>query len=432
MKKYVCVLSTDSYLNGVLVLATNLRALNSKYELLCLINEKISKASIEYLEYFNIEYKLLNKLNYKSVSEGFIWKNTFDKLNVFSLTEYEKVVYLDSDMLILENIDHLFNQPPITMTSNLPYAKESNNSCIMIIEPNKKDYEGLLNKMQEFDQRKRDKIGDQDIINAYFKDKVKILDESYNMMRFISKNKKQYYDVLTDNYIYKYEVIVTRRLATKPKVIHYILRPKPFNTNMPFEDEYYHIYKNYLDEVRIKKHQYKIDNIKLLVIIILLDKNKYFNTCLSTLYKQNHKNIEINILTYNNLDDYIISNNLNKNQILHNSKELQNKLKDYSYATFLYPNIIINNNNTYELALTKCYDYNLDWCQFNDEEANYLPYFLYLEKEDITKNKKQITDFLYDKIYNTKVLTKEYGIEKIIRNPKKAGIIGTNCYSNKK
>ena len=40
---YVCVLSTDDYLEGCLVLNENLRHLGSKYDLLCLINEDISK-----------------------------------------------------------------------------------------------------------------------------------------------------------------------------------------------------------------------------------------------------------------------------------------------------------------------------------------------------------------------------------------------------
>lgn len=71
MEKYVCTLSTDNYLEGVLVLNENLKALKSKYPLLCLINEnkiitnnihdKIFKKEI-LLKYNNIEI-IKNKSN---------------------------------------------------------------------------------------------------------------------------------------------------------------------------------------------------------------------------------------------------------------------------------------------------------------------------------------------------------------------------------
>ena len=164
--KYVCVLSSDNYLNGVLILNENLKAVNSKYGLLCLINESISEETKSYLEYFGIEYKLMNKIEYKCESETFVWKNTFDKLNIFSLIEYKKLIYLDSDMLILDNLDHLFKEKHITMTSNLPYQKENNNSSIMVVVPNMEDYNNLLKTLAIYDRANYNSLGDQDIINA--------------------------------------------------------------------------------------------------------------------------------------------------------------------------------------------------------------------------------------------------------------------------
>ena len=64
--KYVCVLSSNEYIDGVLVLNQNLKALKSKYELLCLINENITEENIQYLEYFNIEYKKVKAIKYET------------------------------------------------------------------------------------------------------------------------------------------------------------------------------------------------------------------------------------------------------------------------------------------------------------------------------------------------------------------------------
>ena len=38
----------------------------------------------------------------------------FDKLRVWSLTEYDKVLYLDADTLITQNLDHLFLKNELT------------------------------------------------------------------------------------------------------------------------------------------------------------------------------------------------------------------------------------------------------------------------------------------------------------------------------
>lgn len=39
------------------------------------------------------------------------WNKTFDKLKIFDLIEYDKLVYLDCDMMILANLDFLFEYP---------------------------------------------------------------------------------------------------------------------------------------------------------------------------------------------------------------------------------------------------------------------------------------------------------------------------------
>ena len=65
MKSYVCVLSTDNYLDGVLVLNENLQRIKSNYPLLCIINENISKKTRDILKCFGIEYKeIKNRFRY--------------------------------------------------------------------------------------------------------------------------------------------------------------------------------------------------------------------------------------------------------------------------------------------------------------------------------------------------------------------------------
>lgn len=42
------------------------------------------------------------------------WTQAFSKLRVWSLIEYEKVLFLDADVMVLKNLDHLFQEPEFT------------------------------------------------------------------------------------------------------------------------------------------------------------------------------------------------------------------------------------------------------------------------------------------------------------------------------
>jgi alpha-N-acetylglucosamine transferase len=252
MESFVCVLSTDDYLEGVLVLDYNLKQLSTKYPLLCLINESISDRTKQILDYFGIKYKLVNKVNYSSSTYN-RWNYTFDKLNVFSLTEYDKIIYLDSDLLILKNIDDLFNIKRFTMTSDIPFYYDKLNSAVMIIKPNIDDYNGLVELAKKYDEEKKDNIGDQNVINDFFKGRnVFSLDASYNEMRVVSNETEQILDENTNEYIKMHKARIVTENVDNPVIIHYISQPKPFMVDGLYMDEYSHIYKNYLDKVRDK------------------------------------------------------------------------------------------------------------------------------------------------------------------------------------
>jgi glycogenin glucosyltransferase len=107
---------------------------------------------------------------------------------VFELTEFDKILYLDSDLYINKNIDELFCLPNLSaVISGKGYVNEwvEMNSGLMVIEPK----EGLVDKMLELlKNTKFDKdIGDQDIINIYFdwKNKNLAISEKYNIYYFL-------------------------------------------------------------------------------------------------------------------------------------------------------------------------------------------------------------------------------------------------------
>lgn len=123
-----------------------------------------------------------------------------NKLYVWLLTDYEKVCWLDSDMIVMKNIDHLFdleiedghmlaapgclcnvfNNPKfITAQLKCPYVCNNNiyiNSGLFIIKPNPNIYDLLL---QEDYNRP---LSDQDVFNDFFSSKINMLPPTYNYM----------------------------------------------------------------------------------------------------------------------------------------------------------------------------------------------------------------------------------------------------------
>ena len=151
MKAYITVLTTNEYLDGVLALYQSLKDVGSKYPLVVGVTgnifpyarELLTKLKIEMIELEDFSFTEQCKKRVKAFGTPH-WYHTAAKLQVFGLAQFEKLVFLDSDMLVLKNIDHLFEYPHLTAAEDSPmlYEKEPEkhshlNSGLMVIEPNK-------------------------------------------------------------------------------------------------------------------------------------------------------------------------------------------------------------------------------------------------------------------------------------------------------
>ncbi len=257
MNSFVCVLSTDSYLDGVLILNENLKELHSKYPLLCLINDSISEKTIQTLEYFNISYQKIEQISYETEDEEHPhWRFTFDKLNVFSLTKFEKIVVLDVDILILQNIDSLFEFPTPSMARDYPWKPDKFSSGIMVVSPNQKDYNALKELVLKNDLQHQ-KIGDQDIINQHFK-KIHELSRAYNVSRQVLTYKGKFYDYYQQKIINQYLVHEFVKEMDDMVILHYAGQLKPFMLEEHFHDIYSYQYAFYMERIRRKKELFEV------------------------------------------------------------------------------------------------------------------------------------------------------------------------------
>ena len=255
-KAYITSLSTENYLIGVLALKECLNRVNAKYPLYVVVNDSISENALAKLQVKDIN--IIKKVSIKIPEEVkkrndekllSRWSNTFDKLLVFGLTEFDKIVYLDSDMYIRKNIDELFDRP------NMSAAIDRKNCCIdfnwkkmtsglIVIEPKAgldKELAQTMTKVQE----KYKEFGDQDVIQWHFPDwenhEELHLPLLYNMfvlhLDYYVKHENSEPCDCRDYEMYNLDDIA---------VFHFITRNKPWIYSKESIDEY----ADFQDEIR--------------------------------------------------------------------------------------------------------------------------------------------------------------------------------------
>ena len=117
MKAFITLLSSEDYLDAVLVLNRSFKGVNSKYPLICGLTEDLkSNTSITRpLAREGIKVEVIKRLTYHhGVSDnwpGHPVLNTASKISLFDLKWYDKLVYIDADTIVLENIDDVMNYP---------------------------------------------------------------------------------------------------------------------------------------------------------------------------------------------------------------------------------------------------------------------------------------------------------------------------------
>jgi lipopolysaccharide biosynthesis glycosyltransferase len=123
-----------------------------------------------------------------------------NKLHIWLLTDYEKVCWVDSDMVVMKNIDHLFdievgqdeilaapgcrcnvfNNPKFdTLPHKCPYVNPNNtyiNAGLLLIRPNIDVY----NRLMKEDYNRP--LVEQDVFSDYFASKINMLPATYNYM----------------------------------------------------------------------------------------------------------------------------------------------------------------------------------------------------------------------------------------------------------
>ena len=236
VEPYITLISTPDYLPGVIALGRSLRASGTDRPLVVAVAAGVGAEVESVLEREGLETVRLPKairLAGLKQSDAHHWSNTFDKLHLFALTQYRKLVYLDSDMMVLSRIDELFDWPHMSAVAagQLVYPDWVRlNSGLMVIEPREGLAEEIVatlpNALREAAHGGSRIVGDQDLINAYYPEWPASrlqLDQGYNMLHPLVD---QY--VASGRYTLDAHAFESGR-ARLIKVIHFIGSAKPWS-----------------------------------------------------------------------------------------------------------------------------------------------------------------------------------------------------------
>ena len=119
-KNFITLLSTENYLEAVLVLNRSFKLTNTKYPLIAGVTDELAQNPrvIDVLNRENIPIEVITTLKYNDFiikrwtdDPGEYVLHTASKYSLFDLKEYDKLCYIDADTIVMENIDELLDYP---------------------------------------------------------------------------------------------------------------------------------------------------------------------------------------------------------------------------------------------------------------------------------------------------------------------------------
>lgn len=268
-KRYLTLCNSEKYLKGTLVLYESLNAANTHIPLVVFCPRKtpervrqLLKSYAELCADYSCKLEILESEEDialpSEITQGNKWQRwngTLDKLLIFGLSQYDKLVFIDSDMLVLRNLDHLFDRPHLSACFDGQYGQHDLNSGLMVIQPTNSKAEmgritGFISEVVHNLQ-----FGDQDIIRLAFPEWKTAnelhLPEGYNLFfENVSRKKKEAgYDILNtaEKAIYIVHFIGYDKPWYKGKQLKWRIYNFVWKSKM-----YFHGYKKYKNLVVVR------------------------------------------------------------------------------------------------------------------------------------------------------------------------------------
>lgn len=264
---WTTLITNTKYLRGLLTLEYSLRRAGSKYPLVALYTDTFEAEGHKILDERGIYKKRIEYLlpkAHKDYTEDARFYDCWSKLQPFSLIEFDRVVQLDSDMVVVRNMDELMELPldrklavfaashacvcnpynkshypvdwhkgncaytkytPIDSSRiSGPFTQEHDhifgpasttglsicNGGLQVVDPHPDTYSKILDALENSNQTDRYEFADQSLLSDVFEGAWVPLSYKYNALKTI----RTIHDIWDDDEV---------------KNIHYIINPKPWD-----------------------------------------------------------------------------------------------------------------------------------------------------------------------------------------------------------
>nr|XP_043607711.1 putative UDP-glucuronate:xylan alpha-glucuronosyltransferase 3 [Erigeron canadensis] len=154
--------SAHIYVCGAITAAQSIRMSGSIRDLVILVDKTISDYHREGLEAAGWKVHTIERIRNPKAEKDAYNEFNYSKFRLWQLTDYDKIIFIDADLLILRNIDFLFEMPEITAIGNNATLF---NSGVMVVEPSNCTFKLLMDHINEIESYNG---GDQGYLNEIF------------------------------------------------------------------------------------------------------------------------------------------------------------------------------------------------------------------------------------------------------------------------
>eukprot|EP00887_Chlorella_sp_A99_P002666 scaffold6.g2666.t1 len=201
-RAYVTLLTKDAYLPGVQALARSLETMGATYPLVVLHTAGVGGDALGALRAEGCQLRAAEPFHPPGVDHSQykreLYLECWSKLRMWQMEEYERLVYLDADMVLCKNIDHLFDLPPGFYAGGRETAEERASCChfrphetpayfnagCYVMSPSHAEFDGMMQALAE----RRISVhyfAEQDFLNGYFAGRWMPLPYVYNAQKRI-------------------------------------------------------------------------------------------------------------------------------------------------------------------------------------------------------------------------------------------------------
>lgn len=204
---YITLLSNNSYMPGIIATLESFKRTNSKYPFYVIILPEISDENKKILRYYGALLIEEKQIRPKNATHEFAYMDSHSigsfhtcmaKLHIFKYTQFDKLIYVDADMIFCKNIDELFVKPHMSAVMDQGYIDtiKQFNAGLLVIKPDVNEFNNLIELLNSIDMNKANGVDDQQLLHFLNKDWPNRVDLhlpiKYNYVPYIHNTFNQY------------------------------------------------------------------------------------------------------------------------------------------------------------------------------------------------------------------------------------------------